>query len=364
MFIIKRTFKSIFLVVAVGVALQCNLNVCAGELYETDIPAIIREFHAKELKYIDNTKDLIHYMYQSFLLGKGVVVAYTGKEKIILEDTDDFIEQVIRMDKPGLQDCESLWGNINGYNTAVSYSGGYTLICICPVYRHSPNEIREFNRALDEIAGSWNAENMSREQKTKLVHDYIVDNFDYDSSLINYDDYDGFYMEEGRRVMVCQGYALLTYKLLGRLDVPCRIVMSETHSWNIVQLEDGLWYHLDCTNDDLGIYGKQNVYDCFLKPEPVGVQHDYKGPCILYENLDGYEFGTRRYSRTEVIYILDRILIRHDLNYLMEKLGRLDIEFRAGCILVVSIALCFMVRRKQQVKKQKKEEAFLQYNKL
>lgn len=342
-------------------------TACAENVYETDISAIIREFHGEKLKYIGTIRDLVNYMYESFLIGRGVVVAYTGEEKITLTDIEDYVEQVIRRDKPGLGDCEALWGNIDGYNKAVSYMEGYTLVCICPVFRHTQKEIKRLDMCLDEIVEGWkDKSSMNREEKTKLVHDYIVDNFDYDVSLKNYDEYNAFFSngQSQSRVMVCQGYALLTYRLLNRLDVPCKIVLSETHSWNIVQLEDGLWYHLDCTNDDLGVYGKENTYDCFLKPELSGDLYHYKIPCALYEDLSGFSFGTRKYSKTETLYILERIIIRRDLNYLTARLALMDIEIWAGLIFTGNVILYLAVRKKLLSDKIKKERKFVQYNDL
>ena len=55
------------------------------------------------------------------------------------------------------------------------------------------------------------------------------------------------------RSSVCQGYALITYKMMKEAGIDCRIVTGEgkgvSHAWNIVKL-DGLWYNIDCTWDD------------------------------------------------------------------------------------------------------------------
>lgn len=345
-----------------------NHIIYARDTYEAYISAMVREYRGERLKYIENSKDLVNYMYELFLLGKGAVVAYTGKEHITLDDIDRYIEQVIRIDKPGLLDCEVLWGNIDGYNKAVSYTDEYTLICVCPVYRHTQEEMRKLDRELDDIVNGygWSGKDqMTREEKAKLVHDYIIDNFEYDTSFKNFDDYDGFFCnKDGQRVMVCQGYALLTYKLLNRLDVPCKIIMSKTHSWNIVQLEDGFWYHLDCTNDDLGIYGKQRVYDFFLKPELDGSLYDYYTSCVLYDNLEHYEFGSRKYSKTEMNYILNRVLVERDLSYLLEKLACIDVKIMASIIFLVSISVFVMAKKRIRIKKAANEKKFLQYNNL
>ena len=364
------TFRIIFSWFLLGLLFFVDSRhiVCAADVCERDISLVMKEYHAEKLKYIEDDQDLVHYMYESFLLGKGIVVAYTGsgREKITLGDIDNYILEVIRTDKSVLLDCEVLWGNIDGYSKAVSYMDQYTLICVCPVYRHTQEEMEKLEKTLDDIAEKWNdTGQMSREEKTKLVHDYIVDRFDYDVSLKNYDDYDGYFRPvDGKQVMVCQGYALLTYKLLSRLDVPCKIIMSETHSWNIVQLEDGLWYHLDCTNDDLGIYEKQNVYDFFLKPELSGDLYNYRTSCVLYENLDDYEFGTRKFSKTEIRYIWNRILIKHDLNFLMGKLAFVDFKIWCGCIFLFIITIYWIIIKQTKTEKIRREKEFIQYNNL
>ena len=59
---------------------------------------------------------------------------------------------------------------------------------------------------------------------------------------------------------VCDGYAKAFYLLCEREGIPCVIVAgvakqngkSEPHAWNYVQMEDGLWYGVDTTWDDVG----------------------------------------------------------------------------------------------------------------
>lgn len=59
---------------------------------------------------------------------------------------------------------------------------------------------------------------------------------------------------------VCDGYAKAFKLLCNREGIPCVIVAgvakqngkSEPHAWNYVQMEDGLWYGVDTTWDDVG----------------------------------------------------------------------------------------------------------------
>lgn len=92
---------------------------------------------------------------------------------------------------------------------------------------------------------------MSDFDKEKAIHDYIVSNVAYDESLVDHSDYGAL----ANHTTVCQGYALLTYKMLIDAGINTRIVISDNdpseagHAWNMVQI-NGNWYHLDCTYDD------------------------------------------------------------------------------------------------------------------
>ena len=57
------------------------------------------------------------------------------------------------------------------------------------------------------------------------------------------------------------GYAKAVKLVCGELGIPCVLVRSETHMWNNVQMDDGLWYNLDLTWDD---EGEELSYDYFL----------------------------------------------------------------------------------------------------
>lgn len=110
----------------------------------------------------------------------------------------------------------------------------------------------------------------------KNVHDYLIENFEYDhnTSMVNHTDIDGF----RDKVMVCSGYGLAAYYLLNKAGVETRIITGDggdgtgsvNHMWNAVKLE-GKWYNLDITWDDLGQGGK--IYTYFLKSDSRFPRH-------------------------------------------------------------------------------------------
>ena len=111
----------------------------------------------------------------------------------------------------------------------------------------------------------------------KMVHDYLVDNIEYDTSISANNIYD-VYGALVNRVAVCEGYARSFKYILDEMGIPCVLVIGtgtnsrgeiERHAWNYVELQ-GNWYAVDCTWDDPIIVGSGNVsksskYKYFLK---------------------------------------------------------------------------------------------------
>ena len=120
---------------------------------------------------------------------------------------------------------------------------------------------------------------MDDHQKTKAVHDYVVAHVAYDLSYHGYSAYAA--LVKGRAV--CQGYALLMYKMLEEAGVEVRIIQGraggENHAWNMVNL-GGIWYHLDATWNDP------------VPDSPGMVRYDY------YNRTDAQMAATHTWDRT------------------------------------------------------------------
>lgn len=106
----------------------------------------------------------------------------------------------------------------------------------------------------------------SRYDKVKYIHDYIVDNAEYDNSnRTNNGNIYGLLIEKSA---VCEGYAKGFKYLLDMLGIPNILAYgeginskneSEFHSWNYVQMENGKWYAVDTTWDDPIIIGNGKI---------------------------------------------------------------------------------------------------------
>ena len=61
---------------------------------------------------------------------------------------------------------------------------------------------------------------------------------------------------------VCDGYAKAFKMVCDLLEIPCVLVVSSTHMWNNVLMDDGDWYNVDVTWDDSN--DQQISYQYFL----------------------------------------------------------------------------------------------------
>lgn len=350
---------------------EINANAAPKKMSEKHYEKYLEEYNADKVIYIDDWDSMISYLYNSFMNRKGSVIIYSGKENITSSNIQNIINEVLRIDnKETLYDCEGLWGNIYGYNGVVLDSEDGKIICISLNLKRNVFDMQKVESEINKAIKSFgDISNLSREKKLKLIHDYMCDTFDYDETFANNDEYSGYFeLIDGKKVMVCQGYSLLAYKMANLMGIPCKIVASDTHSWNIIQLEDGLWYHMDCTNDDLGIYGERSIYDNFLKPSLEGDIHKMLSTYIFYENLDDYTFGTKKITKTEIEYLFKRGIIEGDTDFLIKNILKIRLEVLIGIsftifLIITTFILLKMKKALRKMKKQK-EEHFNNYNNL
>ena len=149
--------------------------------------------------------------------------------------------------------------NINNYvhpyntfktiETNYSTSGEVTL----NVHKlYSDESIKIVNEKVDEIYNSLINNEMSERDKIKTIHDYIINNTEYDAEKLG-----GITREfsnSARGVLIdgygiCSGYTDAMAIFLNKMGIKNIKVSSEKHIWNLVFIE-GKWQNLDLTFDD------------------------------------------------------------------------------------------------------------------
>ena len=192
------------------------------------------------------------------------------------------------------------------------------------VYINSGSEANylteEFNskQAIDQaISQIEQVKNQILQNKTgntyedvKMIHDYLVDTINYDSSLSKQNIYN-IYGALVNRECVCEGYARAFKYLLDELDIPCVMIIgtatnsqgeTENHAWNYVQL-NGAWYAVDTTWDDPVVVGggtasEESKYKYFLVGREV-MDQDHSpsgqftddGKIFSYPNLSNANYS-------------------------------------------------------------------------
>lgn len=128
-------------------------------------------------------------------------------------------------------------------------------------------------------------------EKVREVHNWLVDNIEYDLALEASEPYSiSGALTEGKAV--CEGYARSFKYIMDELDIPCVLVSgtgtnsngeTEAHAWNYVKL-NGNWYGVDVTWDDPIIIGNGYV------TEDTYYKHFLKGKNTFFETHeeDGY----------------------------------------------------------------------------
>ena len=129
----------------------------------------------------------------------------------------------------------------------------------------------EKNKILELVNGK------SDYEKLKIIHDYLIDNIEYDTTLLG-DNIYNIYGALVNKICVCEGYAKAYQYLLNEIGIENVIVIgtgtnsrneTENHAWNYVKLNDN-WYAVDVTWDDPVIIGggelsDKSRYQYFLK---------------------------------------------------------------------------------------------------
>ena len=119
---------------------------------------------------------------------------------------------------------------------------------------------------VETVLANLNLNGKTDYEKVKGVYDYICSNVDYDYVHLETPDYLHMYTAYAalvNKTAVCQGFALLMYRLTLELGVDCRFIGGDSggpHAWNIVEL-DNLYYNADSTWDE----DMMDNYQWFLK---------------------------------------------------------------------------------------------------
>lgn len=115
---------------------------------------------------------------------------------------------------------------------------------------------------VDRIINDYNLKNLSQLEQISTIYNYLCSNITYDLENVNQGFSHTAYAGLINKTCVCQGYALSFYRLCRELGIDSRIIASDNHGWNIVEL-NGVYYNVDSTWD-AEVYSQLNTYHYFM----------------------------------------------------------------------------------------------------
>lgn len=168
---------------------------------------------------------------------------------------------------------------IDRYNYSWRGSSAQVRVTVTFTYRETAAQTAYVSKRIKQVAATIFKPGMNDHEKVKAAHDWVVTDLKYDLSLQKYTAYEGLTTGEA----VCQGYSLLTYKLLEEAGITSMIVEGtaggQPHAWNLVKLQNH-WYHLDTTWDDpVPDMGQDVSYNYYLRTdEQMRRDHSWSKP--------------------------------------------------------------------------------------
>lgn len=134
-------------------------------------------------------------------------------------------------------------------------------------------------QAADALVGNaltkLQLEGKSDYEKVKAIYDFVCENVDYDyENVSNQDNKTKYtaYSALNSHKAVCQGYAVLIYRIMLEAGIDCRVVSGDgdgqSHTWNIVKIGTA-YYNLDATWDS-----QSQIKMFFLKCDDKFIKHE------------------------------------------------------------------------------------------
>ncbi len=198
---------------------------------------------------VNSKQDIIDSIY--YLINSGITYSerYCGKD---YKECYNDINSVSNNEKT----LNLLNNFVHPYNSykSIKFSFNNEIIKITINYTYTKEEIDIINNKVDEIIKNNIDDNMTIKDKIKTIHDYIINNTDYDTLKIDNIKDETYKSNTAYGVLIegygiCSGYSDAMKIFLDKFNIVNYKINNEEHIWNLVQL-NGKWYHLDLTWDD------------------------------------------------------------------------------------------------------------------
>ncbi|MDW7667799.1 MAG: stalk domain-containing protein [Bacillota bacterium] len=249
---------------------------------------------------INDTQQLKNYIIDSLYNRESVItVNYKGSSS----DLEKTLNSILNSDPYINYSINSWQWSYEGYENNIN-------ITIKINHLLTKNQEEEIHKKINYVLSDIIDPEMTSHEKIKEIHDYIVLNTEYDTSYTNYTHYDALFDNKS----VCNGYALLGYKMLKTAGFDVGFVEGtangENHLWNIISIS-GYKYHIDMTWNDPVPNLDYPVYNYYmLTDKEISKDHQYKGNLSTttpYHRLLNIDISSKVNRNTELINLMKEI---------------------------------------------------------
>ncbi len=203
---------------------------------------------------------------------KTVTLGYKSKNKSAYSSktAKTILETAVEHTGVPTQGDYLMWQYGGCYLSYSYYSSGgtyYITFTYTITYYSTAAQEQKVSSRLNTVLSGLKLDGKSDYEKTKAIYDYICTHVTYDDTVFSNPDNVQIYTAYAALIKgtaVCQGYALLFYRMALEAGLDARLIAGEgygePHGWNIVRLDDGVYYHVDSTWD-----AGMSTYSFFLR---------------------------------------------------------------------------------------------------
>ncbi len=212
--------------------------------------------------YYENKNDAANYIKEKMTQRENqVTLRFESKKLYNIQLAKTIVEKAISEDLAKDSDeGDYLAWSYGGYQARGEYGYNkktnkyYYHIYYTFTYYTNLQQEKALDNKIQKFMKKINIKKESQYSIIKQINDFICDNVDYDYKHLPDPSYKlqfTAYAALLKNKAVCQGYATLYYRLLKECGINNRILVSKTHSWNLINVGN-LYYNVDAVwNDSL-----------------------------------------------------------------------------------------------------------------
>ena len=282
-----------------------KVQVFFNPLYEEDIPEADVVLMAEKLLsngiesfgepvWLENAEAAMAYIREQMVLRNTEIVFKLGRSALSggIDAEQLFLGAMEHTEGCSGQEGDALSFGWSSLGISTSSAPEYCQIRYQVSYLSDAAQEAALTEAVEQAMKSMNLEGLLEYEKVERIYDYICENVNYDYSYSKYSAYEALC----NKTAVCQGYAILFYRLAKEAGLSVRIISGrsnyQAHAWNIVRI-GGRYYNVDCTWDG---QDAETYHNYFLKNERDFTNHNRDEEYTTSEFLAAYPVAEKSWK--------------------------------------------------------------------